>query len=384
MNPSSLRLLLSLSVTVAAVAADPPAVSPTSTNAAAPPRRAAFASVRSPEVQADGQVTFRLRATNAAEVVVAGQWPNGRKPMVQDTNGVWSVTVGPIEPGVWEYGFQVDGLSMIDPGSPAIKPMREPRTSILHLPGQPPRVHDFQDVAHGVVHQHSYFSKSLGRLRDLAVYTPPGYDAQAGTEFPTLYLQHGSGDNQATWTVHGKAHWILDNLIAQGRAKPMVVVMMDGHAVPPGSETPGNRTNNTALFERDLLEDVMPFVEASYRVSTDAADHAIVGLSMGGGQSLTIGLNHPDRFAWVGGFSASVPSREAVASALADPEATNQKLKLLWIGCGKGDFLLQRNEEFIALLKEKNLKHEWQLTEGEHSWPVWRIYLAELAPRLFQ
>jgi enterochelin esterase family protein len=300
--------------------------------------------------------------------------------MAKDTNGVWSVTLGPIEPGVWEYGFQVDGLSMIDPGNPAIKPMREPRTSILHLPGNPPLIHDFQDVPHGVVHEHTYRSKSLGRLRDLAVYTPPGYNAGRRARFPTLYLQHGSGDNQATWTVHGKAHWILDNLIAQRRAKPMVVVMMDGHAATPG---PG-ATNNTALFERDLLEDVMPFIETNYRVRTDAASRAIVGLSMGGGQSLTIGLNHPDRFAWVGGFSASVPAREAIPAVVENPASVNRKLKLLWIGCGRDDFLLKRNEEFIALLDEKELRHEWHLTDGGHSWPVWRIYLAELAPRLFQ
>ncbi|HEY9175065.1 MAG TPA: alpha/beta hydrolase-fold protein [Verrucomicrobiae bacterium] len=336
----------------------------------------------SPEVQADRHVTFRLQAAKASEVIVAGQWPEGRAPMTKDTNGLWSVTVGPIEPGVWEYSFQVDGVSMIDTGNTAIKPMRQPRTSILHLPGNPPLIHDFQDVPHGVVHQHTYRSKSLGRLRELTVYTPPSYDKKRSTKFPTLYLQHGSGDNQATWTVHGKAHWILDNLFAQGRAKPMVVVMMDGHAAVGGRS--GGPQDNTALFERDLLEDVMPFVETNYRVKPDAASRGIVGLSMGGGQSLTIGLNHLDKFASVGGFSASVPAKDTVASALNDANATNRKLKLLWIACGKNDFLLQRNETFIALLKENNVRHEWQLTDGDHSWPVWRKYLAEFAPRLFQ
>jgi enterochelin esterase-like enzyme len=301
--------------------------------------------------------------------------------MTKDGNDVWAVTVGPVEPGVWEYSFQVDGVQMIDPGNPAIKPMREPRTSILHIPGQPLLLHDFQDVPHGVVHQHTYFSKSLGRMRELMVYTPPGYEKQADARFPTLYLQHGMGDNQATWVVHGKAHWILDNLIAQGRAKPMVVVMMDGHAASQG---PGGFEGNTTAFERDLLEDVMPFIEASYRVKTEAAGRAIAGLSMGGGQSLTIGLNHLDRFAWVIGFSSAVPSREAIAGTLNDTKAANEKLKLLWIGIGKDDFLRQRNEQFIALLTEKDLHHEWHLTEGNHSWPVWRIYLAELAPKLFQ
>jgi enterochelin esterase family protein len=347
-----------------------------------PPQRRQ-APVRSPEIQAGRIVTFRLQAPDADSVSVAGQWPNGRTPMVKDTAGVWSATVGPIDPGVWEYSFRVNGLTMIDPGNEAIKPMHEPRTSILHLPGQPPLLHDFQDVPHGSVRRHAYFSKSLGRLRELEVYTPPGYDRNPKMKYPTLYLQHGRGDNQDNWTVHGKAHWILDNLIAQGRAVPMVIVMMDGHAAEWGGGAGGAR-DNTGLFERDLLEDVMPFVEAEYRVKNSAADRAICGLSMGGGQSLTVGLNHLDRFAWVGGFSAGTPPRDAIAAALSDPESTNKRLKLLWIGCGEKDFLIQRNDEFIALLKENNIRHEWHLTQGDHSWPVWRIYLGELAPRLFR
>ncbi len=376
-NPAlTLVLLLSFN---AGFSAEPPSATLVSNNVAAPPRRPP--TVRSPEVQADRSVTFRLQAAKASDVFVNGQWPNGRASMAKGSNDVWSVTVGPVEPGVWEYSFQVDGLTMIDPLNPVFKPMREPRTSILHLPSQPPALHDFQAVPHGIVRQHTYDSKLLGRLRELSVYTPPGYDQKTHKKYPALYLQHGSGDNQATWTTHGKAHWILDNLIAQGRAKPMVMVMMDGHAVISGG--PSAMTNNTQLFERDLFENVQPFIEANYRVKSGAANRAIVGLSMGGGQSLAIGLNHLDQFAWVGGFSASVPRAENVASALANPEATNKKLKLLWIGCGKDDFLLKRNEEFLATLNEKGIRHEWHLTEGAHSWPVWRIYLGEFVPRLF-
>jgi enterochelin esterase family protein len=344
--------------------------------------RGGQAAVRSPEISADRQVTFRIRAARASEVRVNGQWPNGSAAMTNGSNDVWSVTVGPVEPGVWEYSFNVDGLGMIDSANPWIKPMREPRTSILHLPGNPPRTWDFQDVPHGVVRTHTYRSKVLERLRYLSVYTPPRYDQETGARFPVLYLQHGSGDNQDTWTVHGKAHWILDNLIAQGKAKPMVVVMMDGHAAVAGGG--GAQNNNTILFERDLMEEVKPFIESNYRVKTDAANRAIVGLSMGGGQSLTIGLNHTDLFAWVGGFSSAVPSNDAVAGALIDSKVTNERLKLLWIGCGREDFLLQRNEQFIATLKEKGINHEWHLTDGNHSWPVWRNYLAEFGPKLFQ
>ena len=378
----STRVFLSILLGVAAIGLAAEIVAAAQGPAKAPATRSRRATVQSPQVQADGKVTFRLRAPKAAEVLVTGQWPNGRAAMARDANEVWNVTVGPIPAGVWEYSFQVDGLQMIDPGNPALKPMREPRTSILHIPGRPPLPHDFQNVPQGTVRAHTYFSKSLGRLRELVVYTPPGYDQQADARFPTLYLQHGMGDNQATWVAHGKAHWILDNLMAQGKARPMVVVMMDGHAsIAQGT---AGFQNNTTAFERDLLEDVMPFVEANYRVKTEAADRAIAGLSMGGGQSLTIGLNHLDRFAWVAGFSSAVPAREAIAGFLNDPAAANAKLKLLWIGVGKDDFLLQRNQEFIGTLKEKDIRYEWHLTDGNHSWPVWRLYLADLAPKLFQ
>jgi enterochelin esterase family protein len=351
---------------------------PSTTNT---PARPAPQSPANTEWDDSGKVLFRFRAAKAQEVTVGGQWSTNRTSLTKGTNDVWSVELGPIKPGVYEYSFYVDGLQMIDPSNPAVKPMRQPRTSILHIPGNPPLIHDFKDVPHGVVREHAYRSKTLGRLRNLSVYTPPGYDNGRG-KFPTLYLQHGNGDNQATWTTHGKAHWILDNLIAEKKAVPMVVVMMDGHAVLPG--VPGSNTNNTGAFERDLLEDVLPFVEANYRVKKDAANRGIVGLSMGGGQSLTIGLRNAELFGWVGGFSAGVPGESAISKALENPGQTNKKLKLLWIACGKGDFLVKRNEDFIALLEKKGIRYEWFLTEGDHSWPVWRIYLADFAPRVFQ
>mgnify|MGYP001558542781 CR=1 FL=1 len=193
-----------------------------------------------------------------------------------------------------------------------------------------------------------------------------------------MYLFHGSGDNEATWVAHGKAHWILDNLIARKSAKPMIVVMLDGHAAPPGASGAGG--NNTALFERDLLEDAMPFVVANYRTREDAAHRAIVGLSMGGGQSLTVGLKHPDLFAWVGGMSSAAGN---VASLIGDAAALNRQLKLLWFACGKDDGLIAGARNLDAALTTAGVKHEFVTTEGNHSWPVWRRYLADFAPKLF-
>lgn len=330
-------------------------------------------------------VTFRLRAPNAHNVVVNGQWPDGHVSMTEDTNGVWSVTVGPVEPGIWEYSFQVDGLAMIDSGNPMIKPMRLPTTSILQIRGDPPLLWDFQNVPHGTVHLHTYYSTALNRVRNLVIYTPPGYEQKTKIKYPILYLQHGYGDNQEAWVVHGKANVILDNLIAQGRAQPMIVVMMDGHAIAPvGNPETSYLQENEKSFERDLFQDAMPLVEKEYRVKSGSANRAIVGLSMGGGQSLTIGLNHSDTFAWVGGFSSATPSEAEIGAALKNPSMLNHNLKLLWIGDGESDFLLKRNEGFIALLREKNIRYEWHLTEGDHSWPVWRNYLIAFVPELFR
>lgn len=299
--------------------------------------------------------------------------------MTKGEDGVWNVTVGPVAPELYEYSFNVDGLATIDPGNRDIKPMRNPRSSILSVPGHPPLLHDFQNVPHGSVTLHWYQSKALGRVRGMQVYTPPGYSQNAPARFPTLYLQHGSGDNEATWIANGHANWIIDNLIAQGRAKPMIVVMLDGHAVSPNDAAA--RAGNTAAFERDLLEDAMPFVAANYRVSDGAANRAIIGLSMGGGQSLTVGLKHPDLFAWVGGMSSAVPDPETL---IPNPASLNQQLKLLWFACGRDDALIERNKQLDAALTARSVRHEFVTTDGNHSWPVWRKHLAVFAPMIFQ
>jgi len=384
-----------LSFATAAKAAQPPAsekqpaqparANPESARETTPVAHSQTPPLVSPEVQLDRRVTFRVRATNASAVQVFGEWPGGTKAMTNDGLGVWSVTLGPLEPDLYGYSFSIDGFQSLDPANPSVKPMRSARTSILDVPGDQPALHDFQQVPHGVVRMHEYQSRSLGKLRRLQVYTPSGYD-KSRARFPVLYLLHGNGDNEATWVALGRAHMIADNLFAWGKAIPSIIVMTDGHALPPGPRTTNSveRARRIAAFEGDLLQDVIPFVEANYRVKDGPANRAIIGLSMGGGQSLTIGLNHPELFSWVGGMSASIFDPEtSIAYALNDAPITNRKLKLLWFACGKDDFLIKQNQQFDELLTARGIRHTFKLTEGNHSWPVWRRYLAEFLPLLF-
>jgi enterochelin esterase family protein len=341
-------------------------------------------SLISPEIREDHSVTFRLRAPQSQNVALRGQWDKAQVTMTLDADKVWTLTVPKIPPGVWEYSFIVDGLTMIDPLNPAQKPQRKPTASILHIPGTPPNVWDFQNVPHGTVHQHDYLSKALGTQRSAWVYTPPGYEADSTTKYPLLVLQHGSGDRHEAWVVHGKAHWIFDNLTAAGKAKPMVVLMLDGH--PMGQiprEMAEKRAESLQAFKNELLQDGLPLVESLYRVSAEREQRAIAGLSMGGWQSLSTGMTNLDRFAWIGSFSGAVDENE-IKPALDDTAGTNAKLKLLWIACGEKDFLLERNNLLITTLKARGVSHEWRLTPGDHSWPVWRDYLAEFVPKLFR
>ena len=350
------------------------------TNAA--PRRPQSPAVVSPEVQSDGRVIFRIRSTNDAVIKVTGDWRSGPVELRRGSNQVWSGTLGPLDPDIYGYSFNIDGVEVIDPSNPWSKPMRASRTSLVEVPGNPPRLWEFQPVPHGTVHIHNYFSKSLNRLRRLHVYTPPGYEKNR-SRLPVLYLFHGSGDNDATWTVGGRAHFIADNLLARKQCQPMVIVMTDGHAyvAAPGAAATNATARNVDAFRDDLLREVMPLVESTYRIKADRAHRAIIGLSMGGGQSLRIGLERQDLFAWVGGMSSFLPDPEkAVAASF--PKSKSD-LRLLWIGCGKDDFLIDGARRLAAALSERNIPHEFRETAGNHSWPVWRGYLGEFLPLLF-
>jgi enterochelin esterase family protein len=369
-------LLLLFALSCPAVHAQP-ATGKEGTNA--PPRRGS--PTVSPEVNPDRTVTFRLRAPGAKQVKAFGEWPGGNASMT-NSEGLWSVTIGPLEPDIYGYSLDVDGVTIVDPNNPWVKPMRAARTSVFEVPGDPPRLWEFQPVPHGTVHEHAYFSKALGRKRLLHVYTPPGYEASS-SRFPVLYLFHGSGDNDATWTAVGRAQFIADNLIAQRKAQPMIIVMPDGHAFTgnPTQVSTNMISRNVESFSDDLLKDALPLIESIYRVKADRNNRAIIGLSMGGGQSLAIGLKHRDLFAWVGGMSSYLPNpKQFIGEAFGESKSD---LKLLWFACGKDDRLVEGARELSAALKEKGIPHEFKETAGSHSWPVWRRHLGDFMPLLF-
>ncbi len=345
------------------------------------------APVQTPVVHDDRRVTFRVRAPNAESVRLNAAWAGSQPELSRATDGLWTVTVGPVPPAIYSYTFQLDGVRILDPHNTAVKRWNGGNASLVEVPSSDPMPYDLRDVPHGSLHVHYYASEAGGNRRRLVVYTPPGYDADRERDYPVLYLLHGSGDDESTWTEVGKANLILDNLIADGKAEPMLVVMPNGHPVPWSMRRRGLRSGNTEAFRDDLLGAAMPLVESLYRARLGRTQRAIAGLSMGGGQALHCGTGNLDRFAWVGAFSSGAPDPAAdpIAQAfLADPERANRELALLWIGIGRDDFLLDRNEAYRAALEAAGVKHTYLLTDGGHSWPVWRDYLAMLAPMLFR
>jgi enterochelin esterase family protein len=335
--------------------------------------------VTSPEVHGDSRVTFRVAAPKASEVLFYGDWmPVGKTlAMSRDSGGAWSVTVDPLPPSVYIYHFVVDGMTIADPTNPRIKLRARTSASLLEVPGAGNAVWQARDVPHGHVEINYQKSKVLnGETRWIWIYTPPGY-AASKKKYPVLYLFHGSNDIAGGWVLAGHANYILDNLIAEKKAEPMIVVMPFGHAVPFGSPREV-QAKNVDMYEQYLLEDVMPHVKANYRTAGTRAKTAIAGLSMGGGQSLAIGMRHPELFSAIGAFSAAVPQDLA-----RHMEGVKKAEPLLWFACGKDDTLFGRSEELSGRLKAAGVKHTWRPTAGNHTYTYWRQYLAEFAPLLF-
>lgn len=345
--------------------------------------------VISPEVHADRRVTFRLRAPNAHEVILSRESAQ-RAAMTKDDKGIWSLTTAPLDPDYYGYSFVVDGVSMIDPNNWLMKPNLLNPQSMVHVPGS--QIWDVRgNIAHGALHHHFFHSNVAGDDRDYFVYTPPGYDPKAGKVYPVLYLLHGFSDDASGWTSVGQAHVILDNLIADGKAKPMLVVMTLGYGTMEivtrtsgSSRDPGLREKSFTRYRDSLFTEVIPGVERHYRASKDRKDRAIAGLSMGGAESLFVGLNATDRFAWIGAFSSGGMGGDLEKTFAGLSAKVNDKLRLLWIACGVDDRLMDSNRKFLEFLKSKDVKYEWTESPGAHSWMVWRRYLGEFLPLLFR
>jgi enterochelin esterase family protein len=356
-------------------------------SAQAPPAPALDTLV-SPEIHPDRTVTFRLRAPKAAEASLYGDWmPVGKlQPMTKGADGVWTVTAGPLDATGHLYYFNVDGVVMADPVNPKIKLRQRTSASLLEVPADPPAPWSLRDVPHGMVVTEWRKSEVLRRTERIFVYLPPGY-LESSARYPVLYLVHGSGDIPDSWTNAGNANLILDNLIADGKAKPMVIVMPAGHAAPYGAA--GQGQNNTELFDQYLTGELIPFVESQYRVAAGARNRALAGLSMGGGLTINAGFSHPEMFSALGIFSPAIPRdfETRYQGALADPKGTNAKLAVIWIGCGDQDNTVQypRVKQFAELLEKQQIHATLRTYQGgAHTWPVWRLCLSEFAPMLFR
>jgi len=369
--------------------------------------------VVSPEVSADRRITFRVVAPQAQQVRMnATDIPNIAQAatLTKADNGVWSTTVGPVEPGAYRYNFNIDGVATIDPRSPATSESNTNVWSVVYVPGS-----DFMDtknVPHGAVTALSYYSTALNAWRRLHVYTPPGYET-GNDKYPIFYLLHGAGDSDDSWTSVGRANFILDNLIAAKKAKAMVVVMTAGHTTrTQGGGGANGFLSPTDDFAREFVTDVMPLVEKRYRVMTDRAHTAIAGLSMGGSQALNIAIPNLQRFAYIGVYSSgligetggsgrgargaepAVPPAPPAAPgpnswenrnlAALDNPALKKGLKLLWFSTGKDDFLIDTTRSTVDVFKKHGFNPVFEESPGAHTWINWRNYLNVFAPQLFQ
>ena len=308
--------------------------------------------------------------------------------MTQGPDGSWTLTTTPLQPEVYGYSFKADGTSFLDPGSVIVKTNLLSLQNMIEVPGQTPMDWDMQDVPHGVVHHHFYRSQTLGQQSDFYVYTPPSYNPKK--KYPVLYLLHGYSDDAGGWTAVGRANVIFDNLIAQGKAKPMIVVMPLGYGTMDVITRQWAAWSDHSLIERNytlytqvLLTEVKPQAEKLYSISSDRKDHAIAGLSMGGGESLLTGLNHLDDFAYVGAFSSAVQGINYDQS-FPDLAKSKDRLKLLWVACGTDDHLIVANRAFTGWLKQQQIPVTVIETPGRHTWMVWRDNLIHFAPLLFQ
>jgi enterochelin esterase-like enzyme len=351
--------------------------------------------VVSPEINTDNSVTFRVLSEKANEVSINGSWMGFGKtlPLTKGDQGVWSVTIDPLPSTMYHYNFFIDGVAAIDPTNSHALRDGTRYASLLIVPGEESEVFQLNDTPHGNVSQVWYESPSLGVDRRMYVYTPPGYDSSQES-YPVLYLLHGAGGDEDAWTSLGRANLILDNLIASGKSKPMLVVMTNGNAWQTSTlrDTPGRpvptretRAQYQGKFEKSLVEDVVPYIEKNYRVKADKDHRALAGLSMGGGHTITASITYPGTFGYIGVFSSGIFDANA---DMVEMEKQFIALKAsgvskYWVACGKEDFVMESNKRLLSMLEKTGLEHEYFENEGGHTWANWRTYLSMFAPMLF-
>jgi enterochelin esterase-like enzyme len=363
----------------------------------AQPPRGPF--VVSPQVNQDHTVTFRYLSPSAKEVKLSAQFEKGQIAMNKDASGIWSVTVGPVKPDIYPYHFVVDGVSVMDPANVSFFPNERFKANLVDVPADTPLVHSLKDVPHGTV-TYEYYPSVAGTTGSLVIYTPPGYEKDPSKKYPVFYLISGTTDTEETWFKVGRANLILDNLIAEGKAKPMIIVMPYGNidariAAQKGAPKPADPTmrngaealNRAKAFENDLMTNVIPYVEKTYLTISNRDHRAIGGFSRGGGQTLRTAFNNMDQFSWICCYASYLSQQEIERDykhIIADPRQTNKQLKMFWISVGNEDFLYQSTVDFMDFLKAKNIQYKSLITSGGHTWMNTKRYLAETAQLLFK
>ena len=355
--------------------------------------------VVSPQVKADKTVTFRYLAPQANAVELSAQFEKAPVPMTKDAQGIWSATVGPVKPDIYPYSFRVDGVTVMDPANVAFFPNERFKASLVDIPGDTPLIHAMKDVPHGSI-DYEYYPSMEGTTGSLVVYTPPGYDQNPAKKYPVYYLISGTTDTEETFFKVGKTNLILDNLLAEGKVKPMIVVMPYGNIAArvveqKGGAKPADPTVRDGAdavkrandFATDLVSNVLPYIEKNYRVVANRENRAIGGFSRGGGQTLRTAFSNMDKFAWVCAYSSYLSPQEMdgnFSQIVAKPEQTNKQLKLLWVSVGSDDFLYKGTVEFMDYLKAKKVNYKSLITDGGHTWMNVKTYVAATTPLLFQ
>lgn len=352
--------------------------------------------VVSPEVSPDNSVSFRVFSPTANEVTLYGSWMDFGEnlSLTKEENGVWTVTIDPLASSMYHYNFFIDGVSAIDPANPEALRDGTRYASLLMVPGEGSEVFQLNEVEHGSLSKVWYQSLSLNSYRRMYVYTPPGYDS-GNESYPVLYLLHGAGGDEDAWSALGRANEILDNLIAEGKAKSMIIVMTNGNAwqtstgrnLPQVAEmTRETRAQFQGKFEKSLVDDVVPYIEKHFRVKANKENRALAGLSMGGGHTITASTEYPGTFGYIGVFSSGIFNANADMKELEKKFAAlkSSGVEKYWVACGKDDFVMDSNKRLLSILEKTGFEHEYYESEGGHTWANWRDYLAIFAPQLFQ